>query len=128
MARLALAPVASAKKYHFGTFPPEALMALAGYVAYFAAIVKEEEGITAVFEEAAKESLKLYSQKDFMGPFCLIAFSATTGLNETGITAAASKALAKEGIPANFMSGFYHDCVLVPFKSKEKALSVLSKL
>lgn len=128
MAKLNLVPQAREGKYYYGTFPESSLMALAGYVRYFVAIVKEKEGITAVFEEVAKERLKLYSQKGFEGPFALITFSAETSLSATGITAAASGALAKEKIPANVIAGYFHDHVLVPFGMREKAMKILSGL
>jgi|GEM_PF-2371476 len=127
MGKLKLQPACKGK-YFYGTFPESSLMALAGYISYFAAIVREGEGITAVFSEEAAGPLRLYSQKDFQGPFALIRLETATGLLATGITAAASSALAKEKIPANFIAGFYHDCVLVPEVSKEKALSILANL
>ncbi len=128
MAKLGLKPEAKEGKCYYGTFPETSLMALAGYVGYFVAIVREKEGITAVFSEDALESLRLYAQKKFEGPFCLITFSAATSLNATGITAAASSALAKERIPANVIAGYYHDHVLVPHGMKEKALKILAAL
>ena len=126
MAKLNLAPKASGGKYYYGTFPETSLMMLAGYVGYFIAIVREKEGITAIFSEDVKENLRLYSQKEFAGPFCLITFYAATGLDATGITAAASGALAKEKIPANVIAGYFHDYVLVPYGMKEKALRILA--
>ena len=128
MAKLNLGPKASGGKYYYGSFPETSLMALAGYVGYFVAIVREKEGITAVFGEEAKGNLRLYSEKGFEGPFCLIKFCAATSLNATGITAAASGALAKEKIPANMLAGYHHDHVLVPYGMKEKALKVLAAL
>ena len=128
MAKLGLSPEAEEGKYFFGTFPESSFMALAGYLRYFAAIVREDEGIGAVFSGEAKEGLKLYSREKFEGPFCLIVFRKTTGLGEVGITAAASSALAKERIAANFVSGYFHDCVLVPYEKKETALACLKRL
>ena len=103
-------------------------MGLAGYLPYFVAIVRENEGITAVFEEAAKEPLSAYSEKKFEGPFALITLAATTDLNAVGITAAVSTALAKQKIPANVFAGYCHDHILVPFSSKEKAVKIISAL
>ena len=128
MAKLGLKPEAKEGGYYYGTFPETSLMALAGYVRHFVAIVREKEGITAVFSEDVKENLHLYSQKKFEGPFCLITFSSMTSLNATGTTAAASSALAKEKISANFLAGYFHDCVLVPYGMKEKALKILAAL
>jgi len=128
MTKLGLKPEAKGGKYYCGTFPETSMMALAGYVRYFVAIVREKEGITAVFSEDVEENLRLYSQKKFEGPFCLITFSAATSLNATGITAAASSALAKEKIPANVIAGYYHDHVLVPYERKDAAMAVLGKL
>ena len=128
MAKMGLLPQAEEGKYYFGTFPENSLVALAGYVRHFAAIVKEKEGITAVFSEDAKANLQLYSQKKFEGPFCLIRFGAATGLAEVGITAAASGALAKEKISANVFAGYFHDHVLVPYEKKDAAITVLEKL
>lgn len=128
MAKLGLKPEAKDGKYYYGTFPENSLMALAGYVKYFVAIVKEKEGITAVFSEDALESMRLYSQKKIEGPFCMITFDAATSLGAVGITAAASGALAKEKIPANFLAGYFHDRVLVPYDKKDAALACLKKL
>ena len=128
MGKLKLAPKAAEGRYYYGTFPETSLMALAGYVRYFVAIVREKEGITAVFSEDVKENLRLYSEKGFEGPFCPITFEATTSLNATGITAAASAALAKEKIPANVIAGYFHDHVLVPYATREKALKILAAL
>ncbi|MFA6489128.1 MAG: ACT domain-containing protein [Candidatus Micrarchaeia archaeon] len=128
MAKLGLKPEAKDGRYYYGTFPETSLMALAGYVKYFVAIVKEKEGITAVFSEDIRENMGLYSQKKIEGPFCLITFEAKTSLGAVGITAAASSALAKEKIPANMVAGYFHDHVLVPFEKKDAAIACLAKL
>ena len=128
MAKLDLRPQAREVAYYYGTFPETSLMALAGYIRHFAAIVREKEGITVVFSDDAKESMRLYSQKKIEGPFCLITFEAATKLDATGITAAATGALAKEKIPANVIAGYFHDHVLVPYAMKEAAMACLKKL
>lgn len=128
MAKLKLRPKAVEGKFFFGVFPESHLMGIAGYLNYFAAIVRENEGITAVFEEAAKEPLSAYTEKKFEGPFALITLSATTDLHAVGITAAVSGALAKEKIPANVFAGYYHDHLLVPYGMGEKAIAAIEKL
>jgi len=99
-------------------------MAIARHLSYVIAVVREREGITAVFEERAKEALSLSAEK-VEGPFALISFSTITALSEHGITAKISAALAREKIPSNFFAGFYHDHVLVPYDMKEKAMAAL---
>ena len=128
MDKLRLKPIAAQGKYFFGVFPESQLMGIAGYLPYLAAIVREKEGITAVFEEAAKEPLLAYSEKKFEGPFVLITLSTATDLQAVGITAAVSSALAKEKIAANVFAGYYHDHLLVPYGMKDKAIAVIEKL
>ena len=128
MAKLNLRPEVAEGRFFFGIFPESQLMGIAGYLNYFVAIVRENEGITAVFEEAAKEPLTAYTEKKFVGPFALITLTAATDLHAAGITAAVSSALAKEKIPANAFAGYYHDHLLVPYSSKEKAAKILSAL
>ena len=128
MGKFNLLPKAAQGKCFFGTFPESHLMGIAGYLPYFVAIVRESEGIAAVFEEAAKGPLSAYTEKKFEGPFALITLSAATDLQAVGITAAVSSALAKEKIPANTFAGYYHDHILVPYESKEKAVKIISAL
>lgn len=128
MAKLGLEPKIAQGRYFFGVFPESQLMGIAGYLNYFAAIVREKEGITAVFEEAAKAPLEAYTEKKFEGPFALITLSTPTDLHAVGITAAVSGALAKEKIPANIFAGYYHDHLLVPYELKEKAAAAIGKL
>ena len=121
-------PKAAEARYFYGTFPKSQLAKLSGYLSHIIAVVREKEGVTAVFEEAAKEPLSAYSEKKFEGPFALITLSATTDLQAVGITAAVSSALAKEKISANVFAGYYHDHILVPYESKEKAVKIISML
>ncbi len=128
MGKMNLCPKLEQGKFFVGTFPEAQIMGLAGYLNHIKAIVREKQGVTAVFTGAAKEPMQKYSEKEFVGPFALITLFAATDLQAVGITAAVSSALAKEKIPANFFSGYFHDHLLVPYESGGKALKIISRL
>ena len=127
MAGKNILPALSGGKYFVGTFSEAQMMGLANYLNYIICIFREEEGITAVFEEAAREPLSLYTGKKIEGPFALITFKQETSLNDVGVTADFSAALARAKIPANVFAAYHHDHVLVPYDKREAALSALKK-
>jgi len=123
-----LSPLLAEGKYFIGTFSEAQMMGLANYLPHIICIFREQEGLTVVFEEKAREPLSIYTEKKIQGPFALITFKQETSLLDVGITAEFSAALSRAKIPANVFAGYHHDHVLVPYESREAALTSLKKL
>jgi uncharacterized protein len=51
-----------------------------------------------------------------------------SSLAAVGLTAAVSKALAAEGVPANIVAAAYHDHIFVPWDHRADALAILRSL
>jgi hypothetical protein len=85
---------------------------------------REKEGITMVFsKEVADRHNIAYS---FVASW--ITLTVHSSLEAVGLTAAFAKALAKEGISCNVVSGFFHDHIFVKQQEAEKAMWALKKL
>jgi uncharacterized protein len=123
-----LSPSLAAGKYFVGTFPEAQMMGLASYLSYIICIFREEEGLTAVFRQEAKEELARYTEKKMEGPFALITLQVNSSLLTVGLLASVAGALAKEGIACNAFSAYHHDHLLVPYEKKDAALVALKKL
>ena len=123
-----LSPSISDGKYCMGTFDEAQMMGLAGYIKYIVGIFRENEGLTAVFSDEIMEEMALYTSAKIAGPFALITLGVVSPLASVGLLAAITGALAKEGVPVNAYSAFYHDHLLVPYDKREAALSALKKL
>jgi len=128
MAGKNLLPSLSDGKCFVGTFSEAQMMGLANYLSHIICIFREEEGLTAVFREEAKEELARYTDSRMQGPFALITFKAQTSLSDVGMTAEFSSALARAKIPANVFAGYHHDHVLVPYEKREAAILALKRL
>jgi hypothetical protein len=124
----ALSPALADGKYFVGTFPEAQMMGLANYLQYIICIFREEEGLTVVFEEKAKEALSIYTEKKIEGPFALITLGVQSQLLSVGLLARMTDALAREGIACNAFSAYHHDHLLVPYESRERALAALQRL
>lgn len=85
------------------------------------ATVREREGLTVVLsrEDADEAGLRY----DLV--LAWITLTATTTLDQVGITAAVSAALADAGIACNVIAGFHHDHLFVPAHRGNEALAVL---
>ena len=85
------------------------------------AVIRETEGLTMVLDQQAAHNAGIDT-----GPaFRLISLNVHSALDAVGLTAAVSACLARHGIPANMLAGFYHDHVLVPSEQAEQALQAL---
>ena len=104
------------------------MMGLAGYLKCISGIFREREGITAIFSEEAQVALSLYTRTKIQGGFALITLDVISPLLSVGLLARVTEALAREKIPVNAFSGYYHDHLLVPYDKREAALSALKKL
>jgi hypothetical protein len=88
------------------------------------AIVHEDEGVTHVVERATADA-RGWSY-DFVAAW--ITLRVHSSLAAVGLTAAVSRALADQGISCNFLSGFYHDHLLVPVERTSEAMAALHDL
>lgn len=121
-------PTQQAGKYYFCSVPEQNISGLAGYLQYIVCIFREREGLSVVFEEIAKDEMMQYSEKGAQGPFALISLDVTSDLYAIGFLAEITGALAKEKIPVNAISAYFHDHVLVPYEKKDAAMACLKKL
>jgi hypothetical protein len=99
-----------------GTPPPAGLSPLLSFV--------ESEGATLIIESEAAAGAGLSGNF----PCRRITLQLLTKLEDVGVMAAASSALACNGIPVNPVAGFYHDHLFVPENRAEEALAVLRNL
>lgn len=88
------------------------------------ATIREREGLTIVLPREEADRARL--------PYDLvlawITLTAPTTLDQVGITAAFSSALASEGIACNVIAGFHHDHLFVPAHRGNEALAILRAL
>jgi uncharacterized protein len=84
--------------------------------------VVEPEGLTLVLpQDDADESGLAY---DYVAAW--ITLAAQTTLDQVGITAAFSTALADAGISCNVVAGFHHDHLFVPYDRADEAVALLA--
>jgi hypothetical protein len=79
------------------------------------AIIREEEGTTAIVPQAG-------------GDFARITLQVHSALEGVGLTAAVSGALAEAEIACNVVAGFHHDHLFVPWERRDEALAILQRL
>lgn len=88
------------------------------------ATVREPEGLTVVLRREDADQARM--------PYDLvlawITLTVRTTLDQVGITAAVSAALAREGIACNVIAGFHHDHLLVPAHRGNEALAIIRAL
>lgn len=89
-----------------------------------AAVIVEDEATTKVIEQTVADAHGL--------PYSFVAAWITctieSGLEAVGMTAAISRALADADIPCNVLAASRHDHLLVPWHSRNDAVTVLSAL
>ena len=84
---------------------------------------REDEGVTAIVP------VEIADECGLGGPdFSRITLNVFSDLEETGLTAAVSGALAEARIACNIVATFHHDHVFVPTGSAERALEILQAL
>lgn len=87
-------------------------------------VFHETEGTTIVIERSLAESLDI----PYAFPSRRITLRVHSDLYAVGLAATVSSELAKHLIPANMVSGFYHDHLFVPVERAEEALHILESL
>ena len=87
-------------------------------------LFKEEEGITVVLKKEIADRQELVY--NFIAGW--ITLNVYSSLEAVGLTAAFSKALAKENVSCNVVAAYYHDHIFVDRKDAEKAMTILTRL
>ena len=88
------------------------------------AAVREEEGLTVVLRrERADERGLAY---DYVAAWITLRVDST--LEQVGLTALFSRALADAGISGNVLAGLHHDHLLVPADRGDEAVALLREL
>ncbi|EJN6826505.1 ACT domain-containing protein [Vibrio cidicii] len=88
------------------------------------ATFREQEGLTLV---VPRDKAELGGLR-FDGIFRLITLTVHSSLQAVGLTAAFASQLAKHGISANVIAGYYHDHIFVPQEKAHAALQALESL
>ena len=83
---------------------------------------QEDEGISAIVPEEQARNI------EFDTVFRCIKLGVHSTLDDVGLTATVSTALANAGISANVVAALHHDYIFVPKAKTEQALSVLKSL
>lgn len=112
-----LAPALHPTRVAFCLVPRGAPLPAAGVLAS----IVEEEGTTVVLDERDARAGGL----DVRFAAEWITLRAPTALDDVGITAWFSRALADAGIPCNVIAGVHHDHLFVPAGTGARALEVL---
>lgn len=87
-------------------------------------IFKEEEAVTVILKKEIADQLSL--KYEYIAAW--ITLTIHSSLEATGLTAAFSAALAKEGISCNVVAAYYHDHIFVAKKDAERAMEALKQL
>lgn len=93
-------------------------------------------GVDAVITEPGEGAVTVICTGDDLAargwrsvfPAVWLTLDVHSSLLAVGLTAAVSTALARAGIPANMISGFHHDHILVPEDRADEAVSCLRHL
>jgi uncharacterized protein len=85
------------------------------------ATIREDEATTVVLRREDAEAAGL--AYEFVAGWITLANE--TSLDDVGITAAFSTALAEAGVSCNVLAGVHHDHVLVPVERVAEAMEVL---
>ena len=88
------------------------------------AIFREKEGTTYVLPEEMTANLPGEKSTSM----AWITLNVHSSLEAVGLTAAVSKALAKENISCNVMAAYYHDHIFVAIADAERAMAILKSI
>jgi hypothetical protein len=104
--------------------PGEFVFVLGGDPVAAEATVREDEGLTAVIARERADELGL--AYDYVAAWITLRVDST--LEQVGLTALFSRALADAGISCNVLAGVHHDHLLVPADRADEALELLRGL
>ena len=88
------------------------------------AVIVEAEGTTVVAPAEALQRAGIAHQ----GQWARISLTVHSDLAAVGLTAAIAAALAREGISANVVAGYFHDHVFVQWDRRSDAMVALAAL
>ena len=114
-------PILDGVPYGYGVLPLGAMVP--GKLAPFA-VIAEAEGMTVVATAEAVTRAGIAHQ----GQWARISLSVHSDLAAVGLTAAIAGELAKHGISANVVAGYFHDHVFVQWERRAAAMAALSAL
>lgn len=106
--------------YCFVVAPPGVDIASVNPIATFA----ESEGLTLIVEESVARAHGLTP----LYRAAWITLTVQTDLNDVGLTAAFSTALANAGISCNVVAAVHHDHLFVPVEKGAEAVAILERL
>lgn len=117
-----LAPSIEDEEYVFCTFAG----AVYGDHAELAPVAafREREGLTLVCPRFLADSAGI----GYDSVFKMISLNVHSSLDAVGLTAAVAAVLARQGISANMIAGYYHDHIFVQQASAGQALEALNTL
>jgi uncharacterized protein len=104
--------------------PGEFVFVAGGDSAPAEATVREDEGLTVVLRRERADELGL--PYDYVAAWITLRLEST--LEQVGLTALFSRALADAGISCNVLAGLHHDHLLVPADRADEAVEVLRTL
>ena len=88
------------------------------------AAFQESEGLTLIIPRSKAEQHQIKYDSVYKG----ITLQVHSSLDAVGLTAAFSKTLAKHGISANVVAGYFHDHIFVRSEMAEAAMKALAIL
>ena len=105
-----------------------------GFVSVENTQFKFEEGMLGTFQE--KEGVTIIATNEYLAKnglqsealFAKLTVDVETSLQMVGLTAVLSTTLAKNGISANVVAGYFHDYIFVQYDLRQKALETLNSL
>jgi hypothetical protein len=86
--------------------------------------VQEPEGLTLLISKATADNHQL----TYNSIFRRISLKVHSSLDAVGLTAVCATALAKHGVSANVVAGYFHDHIFVQSELADVAMSVLESL
>ncbi|HAH60709.1 MAG TPA: acetyltransferase [Treponema sp.] len=88
------------------------------------AVISEDEGKTLILKRESADRCGVRYESVFRK----ITLKIHSSLDAVGLTAAVSAALARQGISANVVAGYYHDHIFVQSANAAEAVDALKKL
>jgi hypothetical protein len=114
-----MVPVLSESPWGFGLLPGGQLPPAEAF-----ALIREAEGVTVIAPVTELADRGIPAE----GQWARISLTVHSALAAVGLTAAVATALAREGIPANVVAGYFHDHLFVPWQWRAEALAALDRL
>lgn len=112
-------PVLSAAPWGYGLLPEGQLHPSEAF-----ALIREAKGVTVIAPLSDLSDWGIPAQ----GPWARISLTVESALAAVGLTATVATVLAREGIPANVVAGYFHDHLFVPWDRRAEALAALQGL